>query len=262
MRNMKKAIVMGALVSCFFLSRAAGQDAAGTEEKAGCIIVAVTEFNETRTLSTMSPSEVTALRKSIAAANEAAREAYDIVKKAWHDKYDPPDREKKPLPPAPTSKNPDEWANYSKQVAAQQQESKVPPFPLKKVPKKEVRELETCATGDAARERVKFYETGEAEPRGKTLSATSAGSKPFGAHASSTFSPSKFPKKDDSRKRPEVDQKAKEEVMKQFEAEVEKILSGAAEEKAKPDKPGVRRKEELGSGTTDSLKSPSLGPKK
>ena len=140
---------------------------------------------------------------------------------------------------------------------------KAPAFPLKLLPVKEVRELETCPTEELAKERIKFYEDRETELSKKKSSPDNPfGTTAFsGAGASSGFTSKTSQKKDSTPKTPDIDPAARAEVMQQFMDEVEKLLSGAPDDTPKSGSKGPTRKEGLGTGTGNTFKGTTFGSK-
>ena len=252
---MKRVFVMCMVVCCLALSRASGQgfvdvdsttikDTPVVTEEAPAFIVAVTtEFNGTKTFAILSPDEMKTLRQSVPAENSAARRAYNKVKKAWRDKYDPPTTSQAVV----TNQTP-----VAGGYVAAPPKPKVPPFPIKSCPVKEVRQLEACRTEESANQRKTFYENRDAELQSKAEASSSL--KGLGTGNDASFSPSKFKKKDSA---PTVDPKAREEVMKQFEDELAKILAGSSDDKKT--KPGSGNS--LGTGTGNTFGGSSLGKK-
>lgn len=257
----------GALVFCLNMSKAAAQDPEpAATEKTAFVIAAVTEFTGIKTFSIVTPAEMITLKKSIPRINEAGRKAFTKIRRDWYETHTPP-----PQPQQQPQQTPATVANVrpgavvvDMRTTTTTQQPKAPPFPLKLLPVKEVRELETCATEELANERIKFYEEREAE----LLKKKSSPDNPFGttafsgAGSSSGFASKTTQRKDSAPKTPTIDPAIREEVMQQFIDEVEKVLSGVADDTPKAGSKGPTRKEGLGTGTGNTFKGSTFGSKK
>lgn len=249
--------------------------AAPATEKAGFVIAKITDFDGTIKFQIMSPAEILKLKKSLPGINEAARKALTKLRKAWHDKYDTDQQVNTTQVTQPAKPLPANVQNSGGIVldmrsgtttGTVQQRQKEPPFPIRVVPVKEVRELETCPTEDAAKERVKFYEDREVALKKKTSSDNPFGTTAF-AGAGGALGSAKEGKtatKNEQPRSQEVDQQARDDMMKQLTAEVEKILAGTASDtpKAESSSKGPTKKAGLGTGVGNTFKSSSFGTKK
>lgn len=268
---MKRLTVMLAATMFVAVSGTHGEDPAPADPaapavagKPGFVVAATYDFDGIKKYSVVSPAEMIALKKGLPKQNEAARKAFTRVKKDWYEKHTPPPQPVQQTQPLPTvAQKPGINIDLRTTAQTSQVRPKPQPFPIKVVPVKEIRELETCATEEAAKERIKFYEDRDAELKKKTSSDDPFASGEFGAGSKSAFASTTTQKKGEPKKyTSEVDPKTRDEVMKQLVAEIENILAGAPEKTETPSGNAPKKKEGLGTGVGNTFKSSGFGAKK
>jgi len=218
-----------------FAEAGGGQVAAVPQSSGQSVVIMTTGFDGTNVLSVISSADFRTLMKNLPAENDAARKAYGKVMKAWNDKYDPPQ-------------------NYQQNNNQGYEYRKVPPFPLKKRPVKEVKQLEVCKSEELANERLLFYEKRAAE-----LELKAAITQPHTADvpaqpaiaSGKTLGSTQAPGTKKTARPETIDLTAKAEVMQQFMDELKKLLAETKDANAT----SAMKKVPLGTKTTKAVDS-------